>query len=52
VFRSVSELIQAIEDYIEHHNDHGKGFIWIAKAEKVLEKVRGARAALDKIPSE
>lgn len=52
VFRSVPELIEAIEGYIEHHNDHGKGFTWIAKAEQILEKVRRARDVLDKNASE
>lgn len=52
VFRSVPELVQAIEDYIEHHNNHGKGFTWTAKAEKIIEKVARARAALDKNASE
>jgi transposase len=52
VFRSVPELIQAIEDYVEHHNDNAKGFVWTAKADQILDKVRRARAVLDKIPSE
>jgi hypothetical protein len=52
VFRSVPELVQAIEEYVEHHNDNAKGFVWTAKAESILDKVRRARAVLDKIPSE
>jgi transposase len=52
VFRSVPELVQAIEAYVEHHNDNAKGFVWTAKAQQILEKVRRARAVLDKIPSE
>jgi transposase len=52
VFRSVPELVQAIENYVEHHNDNAKGFVWTANAEQVLHKVRRARAVLDKIPSE
>ncbi len=52
VFRNVPELVQAIEEYVEHHNDNAKGFVWTAKAEPILEKVRRARAVLDKIPSE
>ncbi|QVL31345.1 IS630 family transposase [Telmatocola sphagniphila] len=50
-FRSVPQLIQAIEDYIDHHNNTGKGFQWTAKAEVILEKVRRARATLDKTHS-
>jgi transposase len=52
VFRSVAQLVQAIEEYVEHHNDNAKGFVWTAKAEQILDKVRRARAVLDKIPSE
>lgn len=51
VFRSVAELEQAIADYIEHHNANPKTFVWTKKAEDILEKVRRARIALDKIPA-
>ena len=44
-FRSVEELITAIFDYIDHHNEHPKPFIWTAKASDILEKVKRARAA-------
>jgi hypothetical protein len=46
VFRSVPELVQAIEDYLAHHNRQPKPFIWTAKAADILEKVKRARAAL------
>jgi transposase len=49
VFRSVKELIAAITDYIETHNTDPRGFVWTAKAETILEKVRRARAVLDKM---
>ncbi len=49
VFRSVKELIATIDDYIEKHNDNPKSFTWTAKAEDILEKVRRARAVLDKM---
>ncbi len=45
-FRSVEELIMAIFDYIDHHNDNPKPFIWTAKASDILEKVKRARTAL------
>jgi transposase len=48
VFRSVDELIQAVTDYVEHHNDHPKPFIWTATASDILEKVKRARKKLDK----
>jgi len=38
-------------DYIAHHNANPKGFVWVAKAEDILEKVRRARKTLDKLPS-
>lgn len=51
VFKSIAELEQTIGDYIKHHNANPKGFVWVAKAEDILEKVRRARKTLDKIPS-
>jgi transposase len=51
VFKSIAELEQAIGDYIKHHNANPKGFVWVAKAEDILEKIRRARKTLDKIPS-
>jgi len=50
-FSSVPALIEAIENYIAEHNRDPKSFVWTAKAADILEKVRRARAALDKIPS-
>ena len=44
IFRSIEELILAIGDYIDHHNENPKPFIWTAKAADILEKVK--RAAL------
>ena len=49
VFRSVEELIQVIVKYIEQHNEHPKPFVWTAKAEDILEKVRHARTALENV---
>lgn len=46
VFRSVEELITAIFDYIDRHNESPKPFIWTAKADDILEKVKRARTAL------
>ena len=46
-FRDVEELIAAIGDYIDKHNDNPKPFVWTAKASDILEKVKRARAALD-----
>jgi len=44
VFRSVEELITAMDDYIDRHNENPKPFIWTAKAADILEKVKRARA--------
>jgi transposase len=47
VFRDVEELITAIGDYIDKHNDNPKPFVWTAKASDILEKVKRARTTLD-----
>jgi transposase len=39
VFRSVPELIAAIQDYIALHNENPKPFVWTAKANDILAKV-------------
>jgi transposase len=51
-FPSVDHLIEAIFDYIEHHNAHAKPFAWTATADEILAKVRRARQALDNVQSE
>jgi transposase len=48
VFRDVEELIMAIGRFIDKHNDNPKPFVWTAKASDILEKVKRARAVLDK----
>jgi transposase len=52
VFRSVPELIDAIEAYIAEHNGDLKPFVWTARADQILAKVKRARAVLDKMASE
>lgn len=47
VFKSVPELINTIDDYIQKHNSDPKPFVWTATATDILEKVRRARAKLD-----
>jgi transposase len=51
VFRSVDQLETAILGAIEQHNSHPKPYIWTAKASDILEKVKRARRALNKVPS-
>jgi transposase len=47
VFRSVTELEQAILDYLALHNEAPQPFIWTAQASDILEKVKRGRTALD-----
>ena len=49
VFRSVPELVAAIEAYLAAHNNDPKPFIWTASADEILEKVRRGRVALGRI---
>ena len=46
IFRSVPELILAIREYIEAHNDDPKPFRWTATAAAIIDKVGRARIAL------
>ena len=52
VFRDVMELVTAIDDYVDHHNEHPKPFIWTASATDILEKVKRARKTLVNVQSE
>jgi transposase len=51
VFRSVPELIQAVEDYLARHNEDPRPFIWTATATDILAKVQRAQKKLDKVQS-
>ena len=42
----VPELVQAIDEYIVHHNKNPKPFIWTAQAKDILEKVIRANRRL------
>ena len=46
-FRDVEELINAIDVYVDRHNQAPKPFIWTASANDILEKVKRARIVLD-----
>ena len=48
VFRSVGELIAAIQEYLACHNEAPKPFIWTKTSRDILEKVTRAREALVK----
>jgi len=51
-FASVDELIKAIRDYIDQHNQNPFPFLWTAEADKIIEKVGRARLALNKSTTE
>ncbi len=46
VFTSVPELIDAIDEYIAHHNKKPKPFIWTKTARDILQKVIRANSRL------
>ena len=48
VFQDLEQLIMAIGEYIDGHNEDPKPFIWTAKANDILEKVTRAKTALNK----
>jgi transposase len=43
-FRSVDELIDAIDDWTDHWNETAAPFVWTKTADEILAKVRPARA--------
>ena len=47
-FYDVNDLVGAITEYVNGHNENPKPFIWTAKANDILAKVKRARAALNK----
>lgn len=46
-FANVEKLIAAVQAHIDCHNKQPTAFVWTASVEKILEKVRRARAVLD-----
>jgi transposase len=44
-FKSVAQLIQAIQDYIRVNNETPKPFVWTKRVEEILEKVNLCKAA-------
>ncbi len=51
VFRNVQQLIDAVMDYVEHHNENPTAFIWTAKIENILAKIERARKILNNVQS-
>jgi hypothetical protein len=48
-FRSVTQLKDAIMEYLENHNADPKPFIWTKSAGEILEKVARAKQVLESI---
>jgi hypothetical protein len=42
-------MINAIEDYIENHNQKPQVFVWSAPVERILDKIAKCKEALDAI---
>lgn len=51
-FRNVPQLIHAIMAYIDNDNKSPRPFVWTAKADDILAKIRRAKQVLDKMQSE
>jgi len=51
IFRSVPELIAAIEAYLDASNTDPGPFAWTATAEQILEKVRRGRVTVNRTAS-
>jgi len=47
VFRSVAELIAAIEEYVKNHNQNPKVFVWTAPVDRIMEKIAKCKEALE-----
>jgi len=48
-FANVSQLIGAINDYMEAHNQNPRVFTWTASAERILSKIAKCKEALDSL---
>jgi transposase len=47
VFRSVPELVAAIEEFIRLNNQNPKPFVWTKKVEEILEKINHCKAVIE-----
>ena len=47
VFRSVQELIAAIDEYLNIYNADAKPFVWTASVDSILQKVGRCKAILE-----
>src|SRR6059058_1506635 len=51
IFTSVPDLVGAITTWVEHGNADPKPFVWHAKAEDIITKVRRGRTTLSQVKS-
>lgn len=49
IFKSVQELVTAIEEYIHCNNEDPKPFVWTKKAEEILEKVNCSKGVMETV---
>lgn len=49
VFYSVPDLIAAIQQYPNAHNDNPKPFVWTASIDTILKKVSRCKAVLETV---
>jgi len=49
IFRSVPELITAIAEYLDNHNQNPKVFVWSAPVERILAKIAKCKEALESL---
>jgi transposase len=47
VFRSVPELVSAIQEFIRSNNQEPKPFVWTKRADQIIEKVNRCKAVID-----
>jgi transposase len=47
VFRNVPELIAAIKEYMNNHNQNPRVFVWTASVQSILAKIAKCKEALD-----
>ena len=47
VFKSVPELIAAIEEYIRCHNEDPKPFVWTKRAKDIIDKIAHCKAVFE-----
>jgi hypothetical protein len=48
-FGSVAELVRDIKAYLDKRNENPRPYTWKAEGAAILEKIKRARAALDKV---